>query len=245
MSTPTIHLSFDQDWAPAWTSLALKDALHAAGVPGTLFVTHPCESLPALRAAGWELGWHPNYLPSSSHGTGIDEVLDTLHAWVPEARGVRAHCLIRGTPYLSAYSDRGLVYDASDLHDGEPNLTPFLSWTGVVRLPIFFEDDVHLERGLSCNLKTLNLDRPGLKIFTFHPILVALNAADLSGYAALKRDLAQRGLALSEANREDIEAYRQDTRPGMADLLSEILAAHMCSSLRIGSSLIEVAKAHL
>ena len=75
-----------------------------------------------------------------------------MHEWVPEARGVRAHCLIRGTPHLLAYRQRNLIYDASDLHDGEANLKPFLSWTGMVRLPIFFEDDVHLERGHTCSL---------------------------------------------------------------------------------------------
>ena len=245
MATPTIHLSFDQDWAPAWASLALKDALAAAGVRGTLFVTHPCPSLDALRENDWELGWHPNYLPGSSHGQNIDDVLETMASWVPDARGVRAHCLIRGTPHLLAYRERQLVYDASDLRDGEANLKPFVSWTNVVRLPIFFEDDVHLERGLPCTLDSLGLRQPGLKIFTFHPILVALNSVSLESYRAMKADLAKQGIALSDARREHIAAYRQDDHPGLADLLSELLAAHTRSSLHIGGTLLEVAKAAL
>ena len=67
MAAPTIHLSFDQDWAPAWTSLALGDALAAAGVNATLFVTHPCSSLERLREDGWE--------KVISGVTTVDEVL--------------------------------------------------------------------------------------------------------------------------------------------------------------------------
>ncbi|MDP6945192.1 MAG: formyltransferase family protein, partial [Myxococcota bacterium] len=50
-----IHLSFDQDWAPAWATLALTDALAEAGLEGTLFVTHDCPSLTALREAEVDL----------------------------------------------------------------------------------------------------------------------------------------------------------------------------------------------
>jgi hypothetical protein len=239
MAPPTIHLSFDQDWAPAWSTLALRDALASHGVYGTLFGTHDCTSFDALREAGWELGWHPNFMPGSSHGSSMDEVLDTLHGWLPDARGVRAHCLVRGTPYLQAYRSRSLVYDASDLHDGEADLKPFRSWTGLVRLPIFFEDDVHLERGHPCSMDALNLRRPGLKV------LVALNAADLRGYAALKSDLASRGRSLTEATPEDMARHGQAERPGVGDLMHALLAAHGRSELRIGGSLAEVAQAAL
>lgn len=234
--TPTIHLSFDQDWAPAWATLQLRDMLRSSGATATFFVTQDCPSLPALREAGWELGWHPNFLPGSSHGDSIEAVLDTLAAWVPEARGARAHCLIRGTPYLEAYKARGLWYDAADLHDGEAGLEVFVSWTGVARLPIFFEDDVHLQRGLDVTLEALGLSRPGLKIFTFHPVLVALNAADLESYQALKRDLSAQGKPLSEATAADVAKHGQAARPGLADLLVSLL-----ESCEIGGTLSEVA----
>ena len=140
-----IHLTFDQDWAPAWATESLHDALAAAGQRGTLFVTQGCPSLGTLRAAGcMELGWHPNFLPGSSHGATVAEVLDTMQGLVPEAVGARAHGLMRGTSILLAYRERGLRYDAADIHDGVPGLAPFESWTGMTRLPIWFEDDVHL-----------------------------------------------------------------------------------------------------
>lgn len=239
MATPTIHLTFDQDWAPAWATAAIRNALADCDVRGTLFVTHPCPSLSRLRADQWELGWHPNYLPGSSHGSTIEEVLDTLASWVPEARGVRAHCLIQGTPYLTAYRDRGLVYEASNLRDGEACLAPFRSWTGVVEVPIFFEDDVHLERGLACTMDSLNLKHDGLKVLTFHPVLVALNACNLENYRALKTELGKRGKSLVDAGKEDFGMHRQNKAPGLADLLTELLSAHRRGELRIAGPLVD------
>jgi len=220
-----LYLSFDQDWAPAWATRDLTDALATAGLQGTLFVTHDCPSLSALRASGHvELGWHPNFLPGSSHGDTVEEVLDTMASWVPEAVGARAHTLMRGTPLLMAYRARGLRYDAADIFDGRANLEVFESWTGLQRLPIWFEDDVHLERGLVCTLEALALEAPGLKICTFHPVLVALNAADLAPYRALKQDLAARGVGLTDATRDDFQRHRQDLNPGIGDLFQALIA---------------------
>lgn len=220
-----IFLTFDQDWAPAWATVDVCDLLTRAGLRGTLFVTHGGAELDVLREAGWELGWHPNFLPGSSHGAGIEEVLTTLEGWVPEARGARAHTLIRGTPYLEAYRRRGLLYDAADLRDGEPGLAPFRSWTGMWRLPIFFEDDVRMERALPLSVNALRLDRPGLQVCTFHPVLLALNACDLEGYRALKAELSALGKPLTQATRADIASHRQAEVPGLWDLLTELVSS--------------------
>ena len=166
-----IYLSFDQDWAPEWATRDLAQLLSDAGQKATLFVTHKCPSLNDLRADGSiELGWHPNFLPGSSHGETLEETLDTLSAWVPEAQGVRAHCLIQGTPHLLAYKSRNLSYEASDLRDGVHDLEPFMSWTGLVQLPAYFEDDVYLHRGRPLRFDALEHRRPGMKIFSFHLI---------------------------------------------------------------------------
>jgi hypothetical protein len=217
------HLTFDQDWAPAWATLELAQRLGDAGLTGTLFATHDC---PSLARAGeiLELGWHPNFLHGSSHGQGIDDVLDTMERLVPGAVGVRAHCLVRGTPFLVAYEKRGLRYDASDLHDGVPGLQPFQSWTGVTRVPIWLEDDVLLERGMPCTLDALDLTSPGLKVVNMHPVLIALNCAALDRYSELKRSLSERGVRLQDATREDFAPHVQQDRPGIADLLKALIA---------------------
>ena len=238
-----IHLTFDQDWAPAWATERLHDALGAAGQRGTLFVTQRCPSLATLRAEGrMELGWHPNFLPGSSHGATVAEVLDTMEAIVPEAVGARAHGLMRGTSLLLAYRDRGLRYDAADIHDGVRGLAPFSSWTGVTRLPIWFEDDVHLQRGLPCTLDALDLASPGLKIMTFHPVLLALNSADLQGYEDLKVALRARGAGLTDATGDDFAPFVERRRRGVRDLYEAVLGWLVEHPERAGGPLGELAR---
>lgn len=203
----SVHLTFDQDWATEAATLAVLAVLETHDLRGTFFVTHPCPALHALRASGRvELAWHPNFLPGSSHGATPEAVLSTLAQWVPEAVGARAHCLVQGTPTLMAYRRAGLRYDAATLRDGVADLAPFRSWTGLWDLPIWFEDDVHLERGLPCHLQALSLDAPGLKIMTFHPMLVALDAPSLAPYHALKAGLA--GQPLSQAPEALVAQHR-------------------------------------
>lgn len=237
-----IHLTFDQDWAPAWATRWLLSQLDAAGLSGTFFVTHDCPSLADLRASGRvELAWHPNFLPGSSHGGTVESVLDTLSAWVPEARGARAHCLVRGTPYLQAYHRRGLLYDAADLRDGEPDLRAFVSWTGMVRLPIWFEDDVHIARRLPCSLEAIDVGGSGLHVMSFHPVLLALNARTPDAYAGLKAALQARGVALTDAQPGDFAPHRQEG--GVASLLAAVLDWMVAHPHRAGGPLITLAEA--
>ncbi|MFT7626227.1 MAG: hypothetical protein ACI9WU_005422 [Myxococcota bacterium] len=223
-----IHLTFDQDWAPAWATRCALEWCLEAGLEPTFFVTHDCSAVRDTahlsgKETGVELGWHPNFLPGSSHGGDMSAVLDFMAALVPEAVGVRAHTLIRGTPHLMAYQQRAIRYDASDLHDGVHGLAPFASWTGVLRIPTYFLDDVHLRRGRPIALDALELGRPGLKVLAFHPVLLALNAVDFKAYEALKADLSSRGVPLTAATQQDFAPFRQSERPGVADLLREVI----------------------
>ena len=222
---PVIVLTFDQDWAPAWATLAIHEQLLARGMEATLFVTHPCPSLETLRDSGsFELAWHPNYQPGSSHGDDVGSVLDTMTQLVPNAKGVRAHALVRSTALLLEYGRRGLQYEASDLLFGWTHIRPIVEWNNVVRLPIFWEDDVHLCHGLPCDLASIDLAGSGLRVFNFHPVLVALNAADLAGYDALKIELAEQGESLTDATKGDVDRFRETIRPGIGDFLDELLA---------------------
>jgi len=233
-----IHLSFDQDWAPDWAVRAIHERLKRAGLEATFFATHHSPILEELRKGGvFELGGHPNFLPGSSHGEDVVSVVQFVKELVPEAIGVRAHCLIEGTPQLMAYANAGLQYDTSDLRHGAPGLAPWLSWTGVFRIPIWFEDDVQLQLGLPCELSTLDWTTDGLKVFNFHPILIALNAADLSCYQTLKNELSKAGRRLPQATEEEVASFRQEGRPGVGDLFEALVALLERQPSRCGGAL--------
>ncbi len=222
-----IHLSFDQDWAPPWATLDVHNLLKDAGVSGTLFVTHVCPSLESMgsntQAGLCELGWHPNFLPGSSQGATQKEVLDTLAQWLPEAVGVRGHFLVRSTALWLEYGRRGLLYDSSDLLDGQTHLQPLKAWNNLARLPIFWEDDVHMAHGRPFDLSAIDLESPGMKVFDFHPVHIALNGADMDAYADLKRHLTDTGTALTQASREDFEPFVRRDSPGPRTVLVQLL----------------------
>ena len=219
-----VVLTADQDWAPDWTVLDLVSLWEEAGVAGTLFVTHRSPALESMRSKpGLELGIHPNYSSGSSHGDDAVEVQDHVSELVPDAVGVRSHSLLAGTNLLLEYGNRGLIYEGSYLMEGAAGLEPAMAWNGVVRLPIFWEDDVHMLHGRDFRLAELRMERPGLKVFDFHPVHVALNSFDLQAYGRLKQLLQGEGRGLGDATKEDFESVRTDGRRGTRDLLVELL----------------------
>ena len=94
----------------------------------------------------------------------------------------------------------------------------------MTRIPIYFEDDVHLQRELPVTLEALRLHEHGLKVMTFHPVLVALNCANLDAYSDLKRDLGDRGIPLTEASPGDFAPHVQHETPGMGSLFEAVVA---------------------
>ncbi len=223
-----IALSFDQDWAPEWMTRALIDKCHAQSVGGTFFVTHECPTLASLATdTDWELAWHPNFLPGSSHGDGVDAVLSTMEHLVPDAKGMRAHGFVRGTHIHSAARSRGLSWDSSDDMIGHPDPRPHEAWNGLIRFPVAWADDVHLHEAKPFELRALPLNGETLTVVDFHPVHVALNSASLDAYQAFKRSLASSNTPLTEATLQQAAEFTNQG-PGIATLFTELLS-HIAS----------------
>jgi len=72
----------------------------------------------------------------------------------------------------------------------QADLQPTYDWAGIVRLPIFWEDDVHCVYFTNqFQLNALSLNRPGMKIFNFHPVHCYLNTQEFHHYQKVKGDL--------------------------------------------------------
>jgi hypothetical protein len=58
----------------------------------------------------------------------------------------------------------------------------------MVRFPIFWEDDVHSEQGFPFKTEAIrnHLNRPGLKVFNFHPLSFSLNTPTTKYYLSHK-----------------------------------------------------------
>lgn len=184
-----VFLTFDIDWASDEVLEFCINLLKKHNISATYFVTHETPLLQTMiESPEIELGIHPNFNfllnGDFRYGKNFLEVIDYYLEIVPEAVSVRSHSLVQGSPILEAFSDRNLKYDLNLLIPSSSNiqLKPFKGWQNdFTRLPFFWEDDTHLLYN-DPNEVNLYLDRPGLKIFNFHPIHVFLNTENLARY---------------------------------------------------------------
>lgn len=182
-----LFLTIDVDWASDEVIEDTAAKIEAAGVSATWFITHDTPMLERLRTnPRFELGIHPNFnfLLEGDGRNGADaaEVLDRLLRIVPEARAVRSHSMTQSSVLLNLFAERGLTHDCNHFVPNEAQiaLKPWRHWNGMIKVPYFWEDDVHC-MGRSEAIDAL-VERPGLRVFDFHPIHVFLNTESLDRY---------------------------------------------------------------
>ena len=181
----SFHLTFDLDWAPDFMIDDLVNLVRRSGVRATFFCTHQSPGVERLTSLpGCETALHPNLL---REGQDESTILADLHQLFPHAVGIRNHRLSYHSGLLETFHQRKLCYFSNDLLFLQPDLRPFYDWSGIVRLPIYWEDDVHcLFFEQQFDLTLLALDRPGMKVFNFHPVHLWLNTARLDDYQRAK-----------------------------------------------------------
>ena len=180
-----VFLTLDIDWAHDEVLAECVDLVEAAGVPATWFVTHDTPMLARLSAnPRFELGLHPNFNPllaGDASGGGAADVLQRLQALVPEAKSVRSHSLVQSTGLARLFRDAGLTHECNHFIPVQAGiaLKPWTLWTGLVKVPHGWEDDLACAYGVG-----LPADAPtgSLQVYDFHPIHVFLNTRTLDHY---------------------------------------------------------------
>ena len=184
----TVCLTLDLDWAPDHVIEDTRQLLQQAGLPTTIFATHQSPGVTALLALpGCEPGVHPNFLSDANEDAVLSRVLTAF----PAAVGVRSHELYFDSRLLPLFQRKGVRYFSNDLMFLHPGLEPYYDWSGQMRLPLFWEDDVHclfFDGRFDC--AALRLDQPGLKVLNFHPVHLFLNTREIVDYRAAKPVLA-------------------------------------------------------
>ena len=212
-------LTGDVDWASEHCIESYVDHAARHGIVPTLFVTHRSPAIERAAAAGRvHLGIHPNFLPGSSHGSAIDEVLDHVFDLVPRPVAARSHCFADSSQIAAALAERAIRVDSNLCCHLQQGLPVLHHWNGVKRLPVFFEDDVHWTQGGGWSFADYRdvFGSPGLKILNFHPFIWALNTPDADFYAAHRSHIPT--LTAQEADR------LRHPGPGSATFLDEIIA---------------------
>ncbi len=193
----TVVFTMDTDWADE-EMLAWAQALFRKnGLPLTIFATQPYD-LMAQADDHTEFGVHPNFFATQDH-RGLWR---KMRRQFPRATGFRCHGLFEYAGLLTMAAEAGFTYDSNLLMFGCDRIRPFQHPSGLVRVPMFWEDDDHFNLGRPWDATVLGLARPGLKVINFHPIHLWLNTVDSAQYDYVKANGFSRG-ALEEARCRD------------------------------------------
>ena len=221
---PTFCLTLDQEWVSEDCLEAVLSRLEANACPATVFVTHLSAVLQRHVRANrrLHLGLHPNFLPGSTHGKSEEEVLEHCFSLVPGADCFRSHAFYENTPLLRRLAARGIRYDSNLCLYLQSGLVPLAHCTGLVRFPVFWEDDVHFGREeVSWELEDyLDLFRsPGIKVLNFHPMNISLNVPSDKFYRKIKAGLGESWRTVSALELKS----RAWKGPGARTFLEQIL----------------------
>lgn len=187
-------------------------------------MTHPSPYLRGLLDGNKiEAGLHPNFLPDSSQGGSIPEVLEYCMKLIPEPRCFRSHRYFDVTDITHGFFSRGLRYDGNICTFLTQGIVPFEHESGLIRFPTFFEDGTYLKRGPGLDFTAVKdslFNRPGLKIVSVHPMHIVMNSPDL-GYSRKIKDSVSR----EEWNRLGGPGLLklQYTRRGIRDFIGELI----------------------
>ena len=210
-----VSLTFDLDWAPYASIESLLHKLENSRIKATIFCTHLDEE--SLHVGDKiELGIHPNF--RETNRKHIQDTVSSLNNSFPNAVGERSHCLFSSTVLLEVLSEMGYKYTSNNLMFLEQGIKPYEQWNGIIQIPLFWEDDVHILRGDEWRIDEDNLRGPGLKVFNFHPFLLYLNAVNLDGYNLCKKSCN----CITQLNEDECEKLINKER-GVGDFFHSLI----------------------
>ena len=201
-------LTFDIDWAPDYAISHCLELLENAECKATFFATHSTPLNLEIIDRGHNLGIHPNFLPGSSQGSDVKEIISECLDYAPDAWCMRTHALVQSTPLLHEIFSKfpQLKLDVS-LFMHRSRFAHKVRWdfNGVSfdRLLYNWEDDAQFSGFIKDKMPDLFFGE--LTVFDFHPIHVFLNSTDGSEYRKLKME--QSLVSLSSLDAHVAEKY--------------------------------------
>jgi polysaccharide deactylase WbmS-like protein len=221
MSGSRFLVTVDLDWACEPAIEETLDALQQRGVPVTVFATHRSPRVEA-GLSGLEVGLHPYFDPSSSHGRTVEEVVRHVLAIPHNIPAFRCHRFLVSNESRSALAHAGMRISSNVCADLEV-VPPFMDRCGLLEVPIFFEDGGYLFRKrpliFAADLEAA-LAIPGTKVLVLHPMHFSVNTPHFEYMAEIKRSTSREDW--KQMSRRTLDRHRWSGR-GIRDLVLELL----------------------
>lgn len=177
-----IALTFDVDWANERMLTHVRGLVEDAGLKATFFATHDSEVIRGLDRDRYEVGIHPNFRGNMEY----DARTADLRSLYPDAVGVRSHGLFTGSDINRAFVRAGIRYDSNIFLPYMNYVKPYMHCCGLYMIPYVWDDDFTIGSGLGFESLHMDLGKPGIKIFNFHPVHVYYNTPTPEYYQGIK-----------------------------------------------------------
>lgn len=212
-----IAFTSDIDWAPEEIIADTINLFEFYGVKCTFFSTHHSIELSKSSKKLFEIGIHPNFNPilNGQSNKRPEDILDDILDIHPDSIGIRSHSMLQSTNLLQLFADKKLIYEANHFMPYQTNIKPFRLWTGMIRIPYNWEDDVHWAYGNTFDSCGMDLNNDNLIVFDFHPIHIYLNTENKFRYNEAKKHYNDPKTLLN---------YRNKEVKGTRDLLVSLLS---------------------
>ncbi|NES79692.1 MULTISPECIES: hypothetical protein [unclassified Okeania] len=176
----TVALTFDTDWAPDFVLEYVCSILADYDLEATMFFTNKVGfDIPDFI----ETGIHPDFRTCGGVTPEAEKLINELLFDFPNTKGFRSHRMFWDYGLYDLLPKQGVIYDSSIFLPFHANLEINRAYGDLLRIPVWWTDNLHLERQLSLNsAEFLDLSEPGLKVLIFHPIHVYLNSSHRDVY---------------------------------------------------------------
>ena len=219
-------LSFDTDWAPDFLLNYVVNKLIKRNIRTTWFITHDSPLIRKIieKSDLFEIGIHPNFLPTSTQGSDEDEVMEYFEKFIPNTKSIRTHALFQSTfLFRKLVKDYNIEIDVSLLLPHTPYLIPHKIFLGeklseLIRVPFFWEDDLEMYNTQSSwKLDNKWFKKEGLKIFNFHPVHIFLNSKSMENYEEIKKSKP-----FNKCKENEITKYRNVNELGTEKFFDDV-----------------------
>jgi hypothetical protein len=164
-------MTCDTDWC---TPIQLQEAIRIFGdIPVTYFSTGGYKVLDEIALeTPKSVCPHPNIEGKHHKSCEFENKLMKALNEYPQAEGYRCHGHTDSAWIQMKMKELGYTWESNMCCHLETGLKPMTMFSGLVRLPVWLEDDVWMDGGKQDGIREMRkaLDTNGMKVFNFHPV---------------------------------------------------------------------------
>lgn len=217
----SLIVTIDLDWASEAAIIETVDFFKSQNIPVTIFATHNSAYI-EKNMHQVEVGLHPFFDISSSHGTSVNQVVNHVIGLSHNLSAFRCHRFAISNASMAAMVRAGMLISSNVCTDLEV-VSPFKNRFGILEVPVFFEDGGFLWRGysLAINEKLENAIRdPREKVLLIHPMHFVINTPNFEYMVKIKRSLDR--YQWNDMSLHKLNSLRWKGR-GIRDVLIELI----------------------